>query len=228
MSRLIEFIDWSAVERSVQAGCRWIGYSDFTVFHLALLARTGAVSWAGPTFSADFGGPQGPDPFTLEHFAGVLAGGQAPTVRWQLTGADAASSSPIAEAGVLWGGNLSMICSVAGSAWCPAVAGGLLFIEDVSEHPYRIERMLHQLHLLGLLEQQRALIIGDITDWRLSPFDQGYDLESVIGYWRERLSIPVVTGLPFGHLRRKTTLGVGLRYRLSVEGGLAELAPTGD
>jgi muramoyltetrapeptide carboxypeptidase len=223
LSRLIEAVDWTAVACSVERGCRWIGYSDFTVFHLALLAKTGSVSWAGPTFCADFGSPDGPDPDTLEHFTTVLAEHRAPTVHWA---ADPGAPSSVDEQGLLWGGNLAMLCSVAGSPWCPSVKGGLLFVEDIGEHPYRIERMLHQLHLQGILGRQRALIVGDISHWSLAPHDRGYDLDTVIAYWRERLPIPIITGLPFGHLRRKTTLGVGLAYRLQVAGGAVELAPS--
>lgn len=222
LSRLIDRIDWDLVAASVARGCRWIGYSDFTVFHLALLARTGAISWAGPSFCADFGALGAPDAYTLAQFETVLGEGRTPHIEWQ-------PSDPVAPdldvEGVLWGGNLSMLCSVAGSAWCPVIQDGLLFIEDVNEHPYRIERMLHQLDALGVLRGQAALIVGDCSGARIVDHDNGYDLNEVVRYWRRRIDVPIITGLPFGHIRAKAMLGVGLRYRLRTAEGSSSLVP---
>jgi muramoyltetrapeptide carboxypeptidase len=219
LSRLIDRIDWSLVAASSARGCRWIGFSDFTLLHLGLLAQGGASSWAGPSFSADFGASDGPDPFTLEQFEAIFSGDPPPALQWAADGENAR----LEIEGVLWGGNLSMICSVAGTPWCPDLSGGLLFIEDVSEHPYRIERMLHQLDHLGLLRRQAALLIGHFSDWRSAPHDRGYDLDAVIDYWRKRIDVPILTGLPFGHVPRKALLNVGRRHRLEADGQAASL-----
>jgi muramoyltetrapeptide carboxypeptidase len=223
LSRLIDRIDWSLIAASVARGCRWVGYSDFTLIHLGLLAHSGSVSWAGPFFNADFGASAGPDAYTLAQFESLLSDAGPPAVVWSRD-----DGTPRLRCdGLLWGGNLSMICSVAGSRWCPDIDQGLLFIEDVGEHPYRIERMLHQLDALGILRRQSALILGDFTDWRLAPHDQGYDLGTMIDYWRDRVQVPIVTGLPFGHGRRKAVLGVGMTYRLEVEQTQVTLEPLG-
>ncbi len=216
LSRLIDRIDWALVADSVARGCRWIGYSDFTAFQLALLARTGAVSYAGPTFSADFAG-EGPTQFTFSQFAALFSAGPAP-VRWR-----SPVSRPLDLQGVLWGGNLAVMTSLVGTPWLPNVEGGLLFVEDVGEHPYRIERMLHQLFHAGILGRQRALLLGDFSGWKLAPHDRGYGLEAMIDYWRSRLSIPIITGFPFGHSDAKASLAVGQRYRLRLEAGFALL-----
>jgi len=219
LSRLIDRIDWSLVAASIAKGTRWIGYSDFTAFHLALFAQTGAVSYAGPSFSADFSG-EGPGQFTHDQFLALFGAGPAP-VRWRFAGA----RRPIDTQGVLWGGNLAMVTSLIGTPWFPSVQGGILFLEDVGEHPYRIERMLHQLHHAGVLARQQAVVLGDFTGWKLAPHDRGYGLEAMIDYWRSRLEVPLITGLPFGHGEVRATLAVGVPYRLRVEAGFALLEP---
>jgi len=220
LSRLIDRIDWSLIAHSVARGVRWIGYSDFTLIHLALLAHNRSVSWAGPFFNADFGAEEGPDAFTQAQFEALFSDAGPPRISWFDP-----KAPRIQCEGLLWGGNLSMLCSVAGSRWCPEVDRGLLFIEDIGEHPYRLERMLHQLDALGVLRRQAALIVGDCSGWRLAPHDQGYDLEVMLDYWRNRIAVPIVTGLPFGHIRSKAVLGVGLPYRLEVDSPQVVLEP---
>lgn len=213
LSRLLDQIDWPLVADSVRRGVRWVGFSDFTGFQVALLAATGAPSWAGPAVCADFGDAE-PEPYMLEQFQCLLAG-RAPVVEWP---ADLASGAPprlIAPIeGVLWGGNLATIASLAGSPWMPQIDDGMLFVEDVAEHPYRVERMLLQLLHAGVLDRQRAILFGAFTNWKPAPHDNGYDLSTVARYLEDRLGVPVIEGLPFGHVRRRAVLGVGLRYRL--------------
>jgi len=230
VSRLLDRIDWGLVAASATRGVRWIGYSDFTAFQLALLARTGAPTFAGPGVSGDFGAAQ-PDEFMLGHFDALMAGRLLP-VKWTEAHPATALAGAAPIDGTLWGGNLSLVAGAVGTPWLPVVEDGLLFLEDVSEHPYRVERMLHQLLYAGVLARQRAIVLGAFTDWKPAPHDNGYDLATVVEYFRSRLSVPIVTGLPFGHVARKAVLGVGLRYRLSLEadsgsGGetVARLAP---
>lgn len=211
LSRLLDRIDWPLVAASVRRGVRWVGFSDFTAFQLALLAATGAASWAGPAVYGDFGESE-PDPYTLAQFRRLLEG-HAPVVEWRdRTRADAADPGTVD--GTLWGGNLAMIASLAGTRWMPDIDGGLLFVEDVAEHPYRIERMLLQLLHAGVLARQRAILFGSFTDWKPSPHDNGFDLATVARHLEDRIGIPVIDGLPFGHIRRRAVLGVGRDYRL--------------
>jgi muramoyltetrapeptide carboxypeptidase len=221
LSRLIDRIDWPLIAASVAQGTRWIGYSDFTAFQLALLAQTGAGSYAGPSFSADFSG-EGPGQFTHDQFMALFAAGPAP-VRWRFAGV----KKPLDLQGVLWGGNLAMVSSLVGTPWLPSIERGILFLEDVGEHPYRLERMLHQLFHAGVLARQQALVLGDFTGWKLAPHDRGYGLEAMIDYWRMRLDIPIITGLPFGHGEARATLAVGEPYRLRAEAGFALLERLG-
>lgn len=224
LSRLLDRIDWPLVAASAARGVRWIGYSDFTAFQLALLARGGATSFAGPGVAGDFG-VDAPDPYMLEHFDALIDGRLLP-VHWSeprparaAQAPDEWRRAPAAIEGTLWGGNLSLVAAAVGTPYLPAVEDGILFLEDVAEHPYRVERMLHQLLHAGVLEAQRAIVLGEFTEWKASPHDNGYDLRAVVDHFRRRVAVPVVTGLPFGHVPRKAVLGVGERYRLEREEG---------
>ena len=217
LSRLLDRIDWPLVAGSVARGVRWVGFSDFTVFQLALLAETGAGSWAGPSVCGDFGAAD-PDPYMLAQFRELLQG-RTPSVEWAVDGAPGRADGGVGEMpeaieGRLWGGNLAMLASLAGTQWMPGVEGGLLFVEDVAEHPYRVERMLLQLLHAGVLGRQKAILLGAFTEWKPAPHDNGFDLSTVRAHLAERLGIPVIPGLPFGHVRRRAVLGVGQRYRL--------------
>ena len=120
--------------------------------------------------------------------------------------------------GTLWGGNLTMLSSMIGTKHGPAIKGGVLFIEDVNEHPYRVERNLLHLHQAGVLAQQKAVLLGAFSDWKPSPLDRGYAMKAVAAHLRSLLKVPLLTGLPFGHVQPKVTLPVGRRVQLLVQG----------
>ena len=213
LSRLLPHIDWQAVADS---GKTFIGQSDFTVFNLALLARTGAVSLAGPTAVFDFGGKK-VDDLTQALFQETLSG-ELEILSFESPGAD-----PVDARGILWGGNLAMVASLVGTPYLPDIQGGILFLEDVAEHPFRIERMLTQLWHAGVLEKQHAIVLGQFTDYRLAPHDNGYDLGSVVQWLRKTVRVPVITGLPYGHVKVKATLPVGAQVGIATEDGMAHL-----
>ncbi len=212
-TRLLPRLDFNAV---ANAGKRWMGYSDFTAFQLGALAQTGMTTFAGPVATGDFGA-EVPSTFTLDHCFGLL---DATTyaVACTLDGADG-----FATEGTLWGGNLALVAHLVGTPWMPEVADGILFLEDVGEHPYRVERMLYQLHHAGILSRQRAILLGRFTEFELNGNDAGYDLASAVAQLRSLVSVPVLTGLPFGHVPDKLTLPVGGHCALDVRGGRANL-----
>jgi muramoyltetrapeptide carboxypeptidase len=114
-----------------------------------------------------------------------------------------------------------MLVSLLGTSHLPPparVKGGLLFLEDVNEHPYRVERMLLQLLQAGLLGAQKAVLLGHFTDWAASPLDRGYGMKSMLAQLRAQTRVPILTGLPFGHVPTKVTLPVGRRATLAVQG----------
>jgi len=213
LSRLLPHIDWQAVADS---GKTFIGQSDFTVFNLALLARTGAVSLAGPTAVFDFGGKK-VDDLTQALFQETLSG------ELEILSFESPDADPVDARGILWGGNLAMVASLVGTPYLPDIRGGILFLEDVSEHPFRIERMLTQLWHAGILDKQHAIVLGQFTDYRLAPHDNGYDMDAVVRWLRKTVRVPVVTGLPYGHVKVKATLPVGARVGIATEDGMAHL-----
>ncbi len=212
MSRLLHRIDWHAMADS---GKRFVGYSDFTAFQLALLAKTGAVSYAGPMARADFGGTE-VDELTAELFGEVMRG------ELEILSFESPDSDAVDCRGVLWGGSLAMVAGLVGTPYLPKTRG-ILFLEDVNEAPYRIERMLLQLLHAGILARQKAIVLGQFTEYRLSDMDAGFDLPAVIAWIRRETGVPVITGLPFGHGPVKATLPVGAKVGVATEDGMAHL-----
>ena len=216
LTRLLPRLDFEAIAAQGTLAC---GYSDFTAFNLALLARTGAVSLHGPS-ATDFGAAT-PELSTLDGFFETVD-------RWRQSGrfeARFAVDGDDTEArGRLWGGNLALICALLATPWMPRVRGGILFVEDVNEPAYKIERMLIQLEQAGILQRQAALVLGSFDPVPSMENDNGFTLETVIAGLRQRLPIPVICGLPFGHVPRKLTLPYGARVALRVASAHATLS----
>ncbi|MBB2485465.1 LD-carboxypeptidase [Mitsuaria sp. WAJ17] len=216
MTRLLDRIDWQLLARSVEQGTRWVGLSDLTSLQLGLLKHAKAVTWAGPMACEDFGRTEeegGVDDVTQDCFLEAMHGElEAIGFRTEV-GFDGLEAR-----GTLWGGNLSIVNSLLGTPHFPKVKGGILFLEDINEHPYRVERSLLQLLQAGVLDDQKAIILGDFGGWKKSPLDRGYTLKSAVEALRARTRTPILTGLPFGHVRTKVCLPVGHRVDLVVQG----------
>lgn len=213
LSRLLPSIDWRAVADS---GKRFVGHSDFTAFNLALLAQTGGISYAGPCAAFDFGVPT-PDDLTVDLFHEAMTD-QLEVLSFESEGSDAVDAR-----GVLWGGNLAMLCSLLGTPYFPMIQQGILFLEDVGEHPYRIERYLAQLLQAGILQQQQAIVLGQFTGYKLAEQDRGFDFEAVVAWLKQQLSVPVVRNLPYGHVPLKATLPIGKKIGIATEDEMAYL-----
>ncbi len=211
LTRLLDRIDWKLIVNSVERGTRWVGHSDLTALQLGLLAHGKGVTWAGPMACYDFGG-EAVDEITHDCFAEAMSG-ELEAVGFRTE----AGFDGLDVKGVLWGGNLCMVNSLLGTPHWPRIKGGVLFVEDVNEHPYRVERSLLQLHQAGVLDAQKAILLGAFTDWKKSPLDRGYTLKSMVAKLRSVTRTPVLTGLPFGHVPTKVTLPVGERVQLVVQ-----------
>lgn len=201
-SRLLEAIDWQGLTRRQQEHPLLIcGHSDFTAIQMGLLAQGNVITFSGPMLAANFGAPV-LDDFTQDHFWRALSQ-PVLCVDW------AGEGPRCHEQGTLWGGNLAMLVSLVGTPWLPAIEGGILVVEDINEHPFRVERMLLQLLHSGILARQKALVLGSFTHAQPNDYDAGYNLMTMVEYLRSRLPIPVVTGLAFGHEQQTVTLPLG-------------------
>ncbi len=219
-TRLLPAIDFAALAADLRrTGCRLVGHSDFTVLQMGLL-KAGAVTFAGPMVGPDFGSPE-IDAFMEAHFWRAM-------VECRVDATFDTDHAALSACGVLWGGNLSMLASLVGTPWMPDVEGGVLFVEDVAERPYRVERMLLQLHQAGLLDRQRLVLCGAFSGYGSLDYDNGYDLDAALAYVRGVTRTPIVAGLPFGHVPRKLTLAVGATIDVQVASGACRIAQRWD
>jgi muramoyltetrapeptide carboxypeptidase len=207
-ARLLDALDYKGLQARLRdRPVAIVGHSDFTAIQLALFALAGVKTFGGPMFAGDFGA-ETLSSFTMQHFWNAVTN-PAFTVS-----SDAAQVQSVDATGMLWGGNLAIVASMIGTPYMPLIEGGILFIEDVNEHPFRIERMIYQLHHSGILARQQALVLGHFTGGRLSEFDNGYSFDTMIEHIRSVIGIPVINGLQFGHVPDLLTLPFGATAHL--------------
>jgi len=176
------------------------------------------VTWAGPALGEDFGTPDTPDDIMEACFDDLIFGHGEGT-GWTLPKAEAAAKPFQVKDAVLWGGNLAVLASLVGTPYLPAIKGGILFVEDVAEHPYRVERFMTQLLHAGVLASQKAIIFGQFSNYKLVPgYDSGFNMAAVVARLQGQVKARILTGLPFGHVPTKVLLPVGLKTTLAVEG----------
>jgi len=223
LTRILAELPFAALAKAIESGTQFVGLSDFTALQLGLMAKTGAITWQGPCVGEDFGTEDDPDEIMQACFDDLLlAHGEG--VGWRLPRGQAALQEHEIHGAKLWGGNLAVLVSLLGTPYFPKVRGGVLFLEDVGEHPYRLERMLTQLLHSGVLAQQKALVLGQFTNYKLVPHDKGFKLDTVVQWLRTQVSIPIVTGLPLGHVPTKVLLPVGAKVDLVLQGREALMA----
>ena len=218
LTRILPAVNYKAVAKAIDKGTRFVGLSDFTAFQMALLAKTGAVTWAGPALGEDFGTPDTPDDIMEACFDDLITG-QGEGTGWTLPKTAATDKPFQVKDAVLWGGNLAVLASLVGTPYLPAIKGGILFVEDVAEHPYRVERFMTQLLHAGVLASQKAIIFGQFSNYKLVPgYDSGFNMAAVVARLQGQVEARILTGLPFGHVPTKVLLPVGLKTTLAVEG----------
>lgn len=191
-----------------------LGYSDITALHLAIYRHAGLVTFHGPVASSTL------SDYASEQLLAVLADPQARTII-PMSSANAfrALSEPVytlrtihagVASGILMGGNLSMVAALAGTPYAADIAGSLLFLEDVNEAPYRIDRWMTQLDLAGGFSNAAAVIIGICENCGPEHEDQSLTLDQTLALHLHPLMIPAVTGYSIGHIRNQCTLPIGI------------------
>ena len=194
--RLLDALDYDVLRRRPKS---IIGYSDITAVHAAIGERSGLVSYHGPTARARLSS------FTRDSLArAVVAGadpcGNAPSAR---------VLRPGRARGTLRGGNLALLAALAGTPFAPTLDGALLVLEDVNEPVYRIDRMLQQLRLAGLLRGVRGIVAGHFTDCPPESDDGARALDDVLLEIAALLDVPCVAGVPVGHVEDQWTMPLG-------------------
>lgn len=212
LTRVLERIDWNAVASSGKA---FVGFSDFTAFNMAAYANANLLTYQGPLLGIDFGDGE-PDTFMEQHF-------------WLTISRDSHRVDDVASAhgyderrieGRLWGGNLSLLAHLVGTPYFPDIDGGILFVEEIGEEPYAVERLFYQLHHAGVLARQKAVLLAEFTDCVPKNAKRyPYSMDEVVETLRKLLPYPVLDGLPFGHVARKLTLPFGAPATLSIREG---------
>ena len=217
-ARLLPFLDFSAIKRHPKA---LIGYSDITALLLSIHAKTGLVTFHGPNASSEwnatnvswlqkvlwrgeqarFENPRDADELLapVRHRTRTLVSGKAQ--------------------GKLLGGNLTVLTSLLGTPYLPDFSGAVLFLEDIDEAPYRIDRMLVQLKLAGVLEQLSGFVWGHCT--RCDP-GEGFGSLTIPDLLADHivpLGIPAYSGAMFGHISEQFTLPVGVEVELDADAG---------
>ena len=223
LTRILADLPYPALAKAIESGTQFVGLSDFTALQLGLMAKTGAITWQGPCVLDDFGTEESPDEIMQACLDDLLLA-QGEGVGWRLPRGHAMEKDHEIHGAKLWGGNLSVLVSLLGTPYFPKVRGGVLFLEDVGEHPYRLERMLTQLLQSGVLGQQKALVLGQFTNYKSVPHDRGFKLDTVVHWLGTQVSIPIVTGLPLGHVPTKVLLPVGAKVDLVLQGQEALMA----
>ena len=220
--RLLKHIDYRIIKQHPKI---LVGYSDLTALQLAIFAKTRLVTISGPMLAVEMAEKM--DGFTEEFFWRLL------TSSHRIGRVSNPNNTPLKvllsplekrqPVGRLLGGNLSMITSIMGTKFQPSFRGHLLFLEEVGEEPYRIDRMLTQLKLAGILRKVKALLLGSFID--CVPSDKTkptLSLNEIFAEVSVGLKIPVLSGLVYGHLSRKLTLPIGIRAKVDLRSGTLE------
>jgi len=221
-SALLDSLDYKGLlKRFARESCVFVGHGDFTIIQSALYARSGIASMHGPMLVHDFGAGFLRES-TWRHFWDA-----ATSPHMEVSWTPPENQRPLRLEGTLWGGNLSALCSLIGTPYLPDVDQGILYIEDTGEQAYRIERMLFELKLGGVLARQRAIIVGGLGGHRVSEYDNGYDIDHAIDRFAAVCGVPILRGLTFGHGHDKLTLPFGASAVLDASAGKVSLRASG-
>jgi muramoyltetrapeptide carboxypeptidase len=216
-ARLLPLLDYDNIRRNPKV---LIGYSDITALHLAIQARTGLVTFHGPIGMGRW------DPFSLDYYKRVLFNGEPVTYsnkqgisteRNSLTQVEFRSQTitPGKARGRLLGGNLTVLTAILGSPYVPDFDDAILFCEDVGEDLYRVDRMVTQLKLAGILGKVKGFIFGSCSE--CGPGDGNYGaltLEEILKDHVKPLGIPAWQGAMIGHAQPQWTLPEGAQVEI--------------
>ena len=219
--RLLPMVDWSTLGRIMkERGTILAGFSDVTAIQCALLAKGGMSSLAAPMLYSEFGKNK-PDQVSCRKFVESLTN---PNLTISIRDASLTSPNlpsiltngePKMITGTIWGGNLSVVSALAGSEYLPRIDGGIVFLEDVGEQAYRIERMLYDLYLAGAFKGQQAIVFGALSSTGEDSYDKRYDVATVVRQLYQLTGLPIYSGMSFGHIGQKNSFPLGATCQIS-------------
>jgi muramoyltetrapeptide carboxypeptidase len=223
VTRLLDRVDYGAMARHPKA---LIGFSDITALLNAMSCVAGVVTFHGPVARASM------PPFSRAHFEQVLTRPDSPGRLGRLP--DPADVLVPQESrivtlrggsaeGPLAGGNLTLLQCLIGTPWFPDLTGAILFLEDVGEQLYRVDRALAQLRAIGALQRLAGIIVGRFTDLDRAGRDGAFGFDQVLATYFGPLNIPVAYGFPIGHIDAQWTLPLKIRARLDADAGEVDL-----
>ncbi len=199
-TRLLPLIDYDHIRKNAKP---FIGYSDITALHHAFLKKSKVSTYHGPVGSSDF------SPFSLEYLQILFH----PHPKVSLSIPTIKHLSEGKAKGVLIGGNLSLLSAMCGTKYLPSAKGKIIFLEDIEEKPYRIDRMLVQLEQAMDLKKAKGIILGQFTDCD-SDSDRSLTLEETLSNHFKDIGIPVIKGAPIGHISDQWTLPIGRKVHI--------------
>jgi muramoyltetrapeptide carboxypeptidase len=217
-NRILPLLDYALIQRNPKfLG----GFSDITALINAVHAKTGLITFHSPVGASEW------NSFSVDHFRAAVVEAQAMTLRNPqerdgniVSKLDRITTLRGGKArGPIVGGNLAVLTAMAGSPYWPAFDGAILFLEDVNEYIYRVDRMLSTLKLAGVLDRLAGVVLGAFT--KCEPGD-GYGtltLDEVFDDYFKALNIPVYSGAMIGHIKRKFTVPVGLDVEIDADAG---------
>ncbi|OGP81498.1 MAG: hypothetical protein A2Y95_05210 [Deltaproteobacteria bacterium RBG_13_65_10] len=215
-SRIIHLLDADLIRRHAKI---FVGMSDLTTLLLWLERACGLVTFHGPVIAKRGGWSD----FTWRHLVAVLEGRQGKTplrpqgLRTVIGG--------VAE-GRLLGGNLTLLSHSIGTPWQPDTRGTILFIEEVNERYFRVDRKIVHLRTAGLLEGIAGVLVGQVHKSGERK-KNGYTLEEVLRDVLGDLGVPVLMGFPAGHGRHNMTIPMGVRVRMDADQRMITWLETG-
>jgi muramoyltetrapeptide carboxypeptidase len=217
-ARILPLLDWETIRRNPKVV---MGYSDLTGLHCGLSAQTGLVTFHAPMAVSDW------PPFSVEHFRRVVFEGEALTManppgeEQRLVQRENRTRliTPGRARGRLLGGNLTVLTALVGTPYLPAFDGAVLFLEDVNEEIYRVDRMLTQLRLAGILGRLRGFVFGSCSDCDPGGGFGSLTLEEVLDEHVKPLGIPAYEGAMIGHQDRQFTVPVGTQVEMDASIG---------
>ena len=221
-ARLLPLLDYDAIRRNPKV---LLGYSDITALHCAIQARTGLVTFHGPIGSGSW------NRFNVDQFQRLFFNRELMQYQNLSEAGDelvprknrTVTITGGKAQGELVGGNLTVLTALAGSPYLPDFSGKILFLEDVSEAPYRIDRMFSTLKLMGVLDRIAGLIFGECTDCNPGDGYGSLTLPQIFDDYLKPLKIPAYRGAMIGHIRQQFIVPVGGKVEMDADAGTFRL-----